>query len=109
MANQKDRGAHEIHASGLASLMKVENSPMSLMGPVLSGQRPGLDTALHVSLDCFLPRQLFLTACLGLRHIFCLFSGWDQSHIIPVTSRVGSDMEKIRNASRSTGYVDDRE
>lgn len=49
MANQKDRGAHEIHASGLASLMKVENSPMSLMGPVLSGQRPGLDTALHGS------------------------------------------------------------
>ncbi|KAH7311921.1 hypothetical protein BKA65DRAFT_157572 [Rhexocercosporidium sp. MPI-PUGE-AT-0058] len=42
MANQHDHGVHEIHARGLATLMKIESSPLSLLGPVLAVQNPGL-------------------------------------------------------------------
>lgn len=47
MANRADLGVHEIHASGLASLMKVENSPLSLMRPVLGSQKSVRNATPH--------------------------------------------------------------
>ena len=54
MANEEDRGAHEIHASGLESLMKADNSPMSLMEYVPRSQKPGSEPVFYVSVECFL-------------------------------------------------------
>ncbi|PVH86156.1 hypothetical protein DL98DRAFT_510819 [Cadophora sp. DSE1049] len=42
MAKANDPGVHEIHASGLATLMKVEHSPLSLLGPLLACKAPGI-------------------------------------------------------------------
>ncbi|KAG4441872.1 hypothetical protein IFR05_002673 [Cadophora sp. M221] len=42
MTNLHDHGAHEIHARGLATLLKIENSPLSLLGPIMTAQNPGL-------------------------------------------------------------------
>ncbi|KAK0105409.1 hypothetical protein ONS96_004799 [Cadophora gregata f. sp. sojae] len=36
MANEKDFGVHEVHASGLATLMKIDNSPLNLLEPLLA-------------------------------------------------------------------------
>lgn len=69
MTTETNHGAHEAHAKGLAALMNIRNTPLSLLGSVPSGNTSIHNKAAKVSTDmCY--RKCQLTPSPGSRNIF---------------------------------------
>lgn len=80
VASDTDHGYHDTHAKGLAALMKIEHSPLNLLGTLRSGHISEPNKTLQVSkvTGSFFPLECpnlgssryQLTALLGLWRVF---------------------------------------